>query len=113
MAKKEPALTYEMVITDLMQHADGPVPAQELAAQMQSLLPSTARNPQQAMRQHIRQANGRQLIFWDSDTVLPIRLAFQGVRFRIPLEEKASTRVCCPSIAEYALTSQCILTCRN
>jgi hypothetical protein len=44
------------------------------------------------MRQHIRQANGKQLIFLDSDTVLPIRLAFQGTRFRIPIEREGFNR---------------------
>jgi hypothetical protein len=82
----EKSLTYEMVIAELMRSASGPLPAHELAAQMLSALPSSARNPQQAMRQHIRQANGRQLVFLDADTVLPLRLAYQEARFRIPLE---------------------------
>jgi hypothetical protein len=83
---QEKALTYEMVITEIMNEAPGPLPAQELAAQMLSALPSFARNPQQAMRQHIRQANGKQLVFLDAATVLPLRLAYQGTRFRISLE---------------------------
>jgi hypothetical protein len=83
---QEKSITYEMVITEIMNKALGPLQTQELAAQMLLALPSFARNPQQAMRQHIRQANGRQLVFLDADTVLPLRLAYQGVRFRIPLE---------------------------
>jgi hypothetical protein len=82
----EKAMTYEMVITEIMRSVTGPLPAQELASQMLSALPSFARNPQQAMRQHIRQANGRQLVFLDADTVLPLHLAYQGARFRILLE---------------------------
>ena len=85
----EKSLTYEMVITEIMRSASDPLPAQELAAQMLSALPSSARNPQQAMRQHIRQANGKQLVFLDADTVLPLRLAYQGARFRIPLERES------------------------
>lgn len=85
---KEKALTYEMVITDIMKRGSGPLPAQELAAQMLSALPSFARKPQQAMRQHIRHAVGRQLVFLDADTVLPLRLAYQGARFRIALERE-------------------------
>ncbi len=83
---QEKALTYEMVIAEIMRSTPGPLPAQELAVQMPLVLPSTARNPQQAMRQHIRQANGKQLVFLDADTVLPLRLAYQGARFRIGLE---------------------------
>src|SRR3989337_1664605 len=89
---KEKALTYEMIITDNMKRASGPLPAQELAAQMLSALPSFARNPQQAMRQHIRQANGWQLVFLDADTVLPLRLAYLGARFRIVLERESFDR---------------------
>ena len=86
---QEKALTYEMVITEIIRSASGPLPAQELAAKMLSVLPSSARNPQQAMRQHIRQANGKQLVFLDADIILPLRLAYQGARFRIPLERES------------------------
>ena len=77
-----------MVITEIMHTVPGPLPTQELAAQMLLALPSSARNPKQTMRQHIRRANGRQLVFLDADTVLPLRLAYQGVRFRIVLERE-------------------------
>ena len=92
MATKEPALNYQMIIADLMQRAAGPVSVQELAAQMLSLLPSTSGAPQRAMRQHIRQAKGIYLVFLDQNTVLPIRLAFQGARFRIPMEREIFDR---------------------
>jgi len=85
----EKALTYEMVIAEIMSSVAGPLPAQELAAQMLSALPSFARNPQQAMRQHIRHANGRQLVFLDTETIMPLRLAYQRARFRIPLERES------------------------
>ena len=52
----EKSLTYEMVITEIIRSVTGPLPAQDLATQMLSALPSFARNPHQAMRQHIRQA---------------------------------------------------------
>ncbi len=93
---QEKTLTYKMVITEIMNMAAGPMLAQELAAQMLSAGPSSARNPQQAMRQHIREANGRQLVFLDANTVLPLRLAFQGARFRIPLERESFDRSLLP-----------------
>jgi hypothetical protein len=86
---KEKALTYAMVTTDIMQRTYGPLPVQELAKQMLLALPSFARKPQQAMRQHIREAVGHQLVFVDADTVLPLRLAYQGVRFRIILQRES------------------------
>jgi hypothetical protein len=86
---QEKSLTYEMVIGEIMSKAPGSMPAQELATQMLLALPSFARNPKQAMRQHIRQANGKQLVFLNADTVLPLRLAYQGTRFRIHLERES------------------------
>jgi hypothetical protein len=56
---------------------------------MISALPSLAQNPQKAMRQHMRQANGMKLVCLDTDTVLPLCLAYQDARFRIPLERES------------------------
>lgn len=50
--------------------------------------PSQAKNPRQAARNHIRQANGYSLIFLESDKVLPICLAFRGARLRLPLDSE-------------------------
>jgi len=41
---QEKFITYEMVIAENMSKATGPLPTQELAAQMLSALPSSARN---------------------------------------------------------------------
>ena len=76
----EKSLTYEMVITEIMRSASDQLPTQELAVQMLSALPSSARNPQQAMRQHIRQAddtraahaNVKYVVIVGSDEIVPM-----------------------------------------
>lgn len=87
-SSKEKPPAYEEVIADLLRSAPGPVSAKELSEKLLAARPSQAKNPLRAMRTHIRQANGRQLVFLDTDTILPIRLAFQGARFRLPLDRE-------------------------
>jgi hypothetical protein len=86
---KEKAPAYEEVIADLLRSKTGPVSAKELAEKMLAARPSPARNPLRAMRQHLRHADGRVLVFLDADTILPLHLAFRGVRFRLPLDRDA------------------------
>src|SRR5258705_10233109 len=78
--------SYAAIIADQLRSATGPVPVAELGDQMLAAHPSPAKNPQRAMRQHLHQAVGHSLVFLDPDTVLPLRLAFQGARFRLTLD---------------------------
>lgn len=78
--------SYEQVIAALLRPADGPVPAAAIIDHMLTAHPSSAKNPRGAARTHLRKAVGRELVFVDADTVLPLRLAYQGARFRLPLE---------------------------
>lgn len=87
-SSKEKLPTYEEIIADILRSTPGPLSARELAEKMLAVRSSQAKNPMQAMRQHIRQANGRLLVFLDADTILPLRLAFQGVRFRLPFDRE-------------------------
>ena len=69
-----------------MRAASGPVPAAAIIDQLLAAHPSPAKNPRTAARTHLRQAVGRSLVFLDPDTVLPLQLALQGARFRLPLK---------------------------
>ena len=68
------------------------MPARELAERLLAARPSQAKNFLQAARSHIRAAVGRYLVFLDGDRVLPLRLAFEGARFRLALDRKAFKR---------------------
>ena len=80
--------TYEEIIASTLALAQGPLPVNEIAGRMLELHPSQAKKPYQAMLKYIRQANGRLLVYLDPDTVLPMRLAYQGARFRQPLDRE-------------------------
>lgn len=83
---KDKPPTYDEIIAGTLRTATGPVPVPALARRMLAARPSPAKHPDQAMRQRLREAAGRLLVFVDPDTVLPLRLAYQGVRFRLPLD---------------------------
>ena len=84
--------TYDEVITALLRPATASVPVADLIDRMLAARPSGAKNARRAMRQHLRQAAGRVLVFLDEETVVPLRLAFQGARFRLPLDGEALRR---------------------
>jgi len=78
--------TYVEVIAEVLRTATGPVPVAALIKRMLAARPSAAKSPTQLMRQHLREVAGQMLVFVDPDHVLPLRLAFQGVRYRLPLD---------------------------
>jgi hypothetical protein len=89
---KDKPPTYDEVIAELLRTVSGPVPVAQLARRMLAARPSSARKPVEAMRQRLREAVGRLLVFTDPDTVLLLRLAHQGVRFRLPLDRDTVKR---------------------
>jgi hypothetical protein len=61
----------------------------EFSERVLELAPSTAKKPLQAVRSHLRYEHaGQTLVFLDSKTILPMRLALRGVRFRVPLSRR-------------------------
>ena len=84
--------TYDEVIAELLRTSTGPVPAVALTKRMLAARPSSANSPAQAMRQRLSEAAGRLLVFVDPDTVLPLRLAYRGARFRLPLDRDSMKR---------------------
>jgi hypothetical protein len=88
MPKKDAGPDYQEIIASILQAAVGPLPIRDVADELLAVHPSQAKNPLSAARTHIRQANGWQLVFLDKETILPLRLAFQNVRFRLPLDRE-------------------------
>jgi hypothetical protein len=79
------APNYAEILREILSSVDGPVSTEELAVQILQKRPSNARNPYQAAIEKIREEAGRQLILLDADHILPLRLAYQGARYRIRL----------------------------
>jgi len=77
--------TYETLLNDLAASLSGPIAVNDLIEQVLARKPSSAKNPQQAVRNALRNIIPMPLIFLDRQTLLPVRLAMQGARFRLPL----------------------------
>jgi tetratricopeptide (TPR) repeat protein len=85
--RQEP--TLDQVVESLLAEVDGPVPLDELVQQVLARRPSKAKNPIQSITNHIRTSYRQECYaFLDRNTVMPLRLAFQGVRFRITLDRQ-------------------------
>mgnify|MGYP000251932554 CR=1 FL=1 len=84
--------TYSNVIREVLSTVNGTIAVSDLLTILQQKRPSQAKNPEQSIRQKIREQNGRQLIFVDREHVLPLWSAFQGARFRIRLRRQQIKR---------------------
>ena len=68
---------------------DGPVFLDDFTARVLAIWPSQAKDPASSVLWDIRQEHqGRDLLFLDDDTLLPIGPAMRGVCFRVPLSRK-------------------------
>jgi tetratricopeptide (TPR) repeat protein len=85
--RQEP--TLDQVVESLLAEADGPVPLDKLVQQVLERKPSKVKNPVKTVTNHIRTSYRQEsYAFLDRDTVMPLRLALQGVRFRVTLDRQ-------------------------
>ena len=80
--------TYDQVIEKILHEASAPMPVLELAQKISAQRPSTSKDPVKAAEKKIKEAVGRQLVYLDSNTIVPLRIAWQGVRFRMDLSRE-------------------------
>ena len=82
--------TLDEVVESIMADLDGPISLSDLVKQVLARKPSRAKDPAKAVMAHLRDPYGRDktLVFVDRETVLPLRLAMEGVRFRITLDRQ-------------------------
>ena len=81
--KKMP--TYGEVIEEILRPLQSPMLIEDLAEMVLKARPSQAKNPRQAVLNKIREEDGRTLLLLDDQYLLPLELAWRGVRFRVPL----------------------------
>ena len=89
-ANKPP--TYAEVIEAILHPLESTIPVDDLIDQVQAMRPSKAKKPRQAILNKIREEDGRLLVRPEPAVVMPLRLAYQGVRFRIPLDREKINR---------------------
>jgi hypothetical protein len=96
LSHKDKLPNYGEIIGRILAEVNGPLPIEQLVAQILDLRPSQARNPRQAALAKIREEQGRQLVYWDEAHVLPLHLAYQGARYRIRLDKEMVDRAALP-----------------
>jgi hypothetical protein len=90
---KSGSITKDKAIQQVAARLDGPVSMDAFVDRVLSIWPSKAKNPQSSVRQAIRAYHlGKDLLFLDEATLLPVRIAMRGVRFRIPLSRQEVKR---------------------
>lgn len=84
--KKEP--TFSEVINQAISACDGAVSVEELARRAMDIRMPAAKDPRKSMLKHIKEERGRSLIYLDKKTALPIRLAYNNIRFRLEVSRQ-------------------------
>ena len=90
--------TLDDVTESIMADAAGPMPLSDLVQQILARKPSRAKDPVKAVMAHLRDPYGRDktFVFMDRETVLPLRLALEGARFRITLDRQMASQGALP-----------------
>ena len=89
----EKTTTIAEAVAQIVAQLDGPLSRDELVACVLAIRPSQARDPTASIRNHLRwQEVGRSLVFLDPQTVMPLRIVMQDVRFCVPLSRSEVNR---------------------
>ena len=85
--------TIAQAIAQALSDLQEPIPTKELIEKVLTIRPSSAKNPASSIRTHLRwQENGQSIAYLDRKTLVPLRTAMRGVRFRIPLSRRETKR---------------------
>jgi hypothetical protein len=87
MTKDKPP-SYSEIVRELLLDLDGPIPVEEFIDRFLEIRVPGSKNPRSSVRSKIREENGWSLVFADSDHILPIEMAYLGIRFRVKLTKK-------------------------
>ncbi len=90
MKPKSSFPTYENILNELAASLSGPIAVDDLIEQVLARRPSSAKNPRQAVRNALRNTIPLLFVFLDRQTLLPVRLAMQGARFRLTLGRRTA-----------------------
>ncbi len=92
MSDRKP-VTVREAVAQVVAQLDGPIVRDEFVARVLTIRPSKARNPAASINNHLRwEERGKTLVYLDPQTIIPLRAAMQGVRFRIPLSQEEVNR---------------------
>ncbi|MCH8292139.1 hypothetical protein IH992_13675 [Candidatus Poribacteria bacterium] len=85
MPKQSSLPTIAEAVERALAEVQAPTSLDVLLRRILTIRPSEANNPTGSIRTHIRELEGRSVVYLDSKTVSPLRVAAVGARFRVPL----------------------------
>ena len=85
MPKQSTLPTIAEAVERALAEVQAPTSIHALLSRILTIRPSKANNPTGSIRTHLREEEGRSLVYLNRTTIAPLRVAAVGVRFRIPL----------------------------
>ena len=79
----EKTITFDQAISQVIDQLDRPTPVDEVVQRVLDIWLSQAKNPAKAVRDKIRQMYDPTWVWLDPQTLVPLQVSMQGVRFRI------------------------------
>jgi len=91
--KQDGTISKTEAICRVVAQMDEPMNLDDCINRVLEIWPSSAKNPQDSVRQTIRDEHlGKNLLFLDEKTLIPMQQAMGGIRFRIPLTRQEINR---------------------
>ena len=82
--------TLKQIIEQVLSEWDSPITVKDLADRVYAIYPTRSKTAMSSFRNCLHyDEQGVNLVYLDKFTVLPMRIAMQGVRFRIPIDRHA------------------------
>jgi len=84
--------TINESVERVLAEVDGPIEVNEFYKKVLKIRPSSAKNPTSSIRNNLKMnQEGKSIVFLDRKTIIPLRVALPGIRFRIPLSSEEVT----------------------
>ncbi len=91
--------TLKQVVEQVLSELDGPITVKDLADRVYAIYPTKAKTAMSSFRNCLHyDEQGVNLVYLNKDTLLPMRIAMQGVRFRVPIDRHAEKENEIPSL---------------
>jgi len=81
----ENPITLEQAVHQVIGQLDGPTPVNEVVSRVLAIHPSSARRPEQPVRNQLSRHWNKTWVYLDAKTVIPLCVVMQGIRFRFVL----------------------------
>jgi len=88
MAENKP--TLKQIVEQVLFDLEGPITVTDLADRVYAIYPTRSKTAMSSLRNCLHyDEQGVNLVYLDKFTILPTRIAMQGVRFRVPIDRHA------------------------